>query len=192
MNVLILLVVFGFLSILGPEVDVLHAQQADTEVKKTVGWLEKVYLPNYQFALRGKMDTGAKNSSLHATDMQFVPVEGKSPQSRVRFTTIDTKGNDRTIEADVIRQVRIKKATLGSETPLVETRVEVELLLCLAGVSKPIRVNLTNREGMNYHLILGRTALENDFMVDVSHTFIGGKECRNIKSNEEPIRENIQ
>ena len=81
-----------------------------------------------------------------------------------------------------MRQVRIKKSTLDSETPLVEARVEIELIMCLAGVLKPIRVNLTNREGMNYHLILGRTALEGDFIVDVSRTFIGGKKCRTFRT----------
>ena len=192
MNLFKYFIVMGFVFSLGLSPDLLNAEEMESKQKVTVGWLEKVYVPDYDFALRGKMDTGAKNSSLHATDMEFVAVEGKSPQSRIRFTTVDTKGNSRTIEADIVRQVRIKKSTLDSETPLVEARVEIELIMCLAGVLKPIRVNLTNREGMNYHLILGRTALEGDFIVDVSRTFIGGKKCRTVSHVKTPTQDVMQ
>ena len=47
--------------------------------KIVIGWLEKVYLPEYDFALRGKVDTGAKTSSIHATDMEYIKAEGKLP-----------------------------------------------------------------------------------------------------------------
>jgi len=150
----------------------------------TIGWLEKAYLTQYNFAIRAKMDTGAKNSSIHATDMEYVPVEGKPPRSRIRFKTVDTLGNVRTIEADVLGEVHIKKPSLNSESPNRETRLEVELEVCLAGITKKIQVNLTNREGMNYRMIFGRTALEGDFIVDASRTFIGGKKCRRFITNK--------
>lgn len=146
--------------------------------KVVIGWLEKAYLLEYNFAMRAKMDTGAKNSSIHATEMEYVSVKGKPPRSRVRFKTVDTIGNARTIEADIIREVTIKKSSLNMETPIKESRLEIELDICLTGVKKKIQVNLTNREGMNYRMILGRTALEGDFIVDAGRTFIGGKKCR--------------
>jgi len=149
----------------------------------TIGWLEKAYLTQYNFSIRAKMDTGAKNSSLHATDMEYVTVEGKPPRSRIRFKTVDTQGNSRTIEADVLREVHIKKPSLNSESPNKEARLEVELEICLAGITKKIQVNLTNREGMNYRMIFGRTALQGDFSVDASRTFIGGKKCRRFITN---------
>ena len=164
----------------------------ETKSKVTVGWLERVYLPDHDFTLRGKMDTGAKNSSLHATEMEFITVEGKSPQSRVRFATTDNKGGSRTIEADITREVRIKKSTLDSETPLVEGRVEIELLVCLAGITRPVRVNLTNREGMNYPLILGRTALDGVFVVDVSQTFINSNKCPAGSKSKKPGQETME
>jgi hypothetical protein len=146
--------------------------------KIVIGWLEKVYLHEYSFALRGKIDTGAKTSSIHATEMEYVSVEGRPPRSRIRFKTIDTKGNRRTIETDVVRQVRIKKPSLLSDNPVTETRVEIELDICLGGRTKRIKVNLSDRKGMNYRMILGREALQGDFLVDVSQKFVSGKECR--------------
>ena len=147
---------------------------SDSRNQKTIiGWLEEVYLPEYDFVSKAKIDTGAKNSSMHALDMEYIEQEGKPEHSRIRFKTTDLNGIPRVIEADVLRQVRIKKTGQPGET-----RPEIELEICLGGVRKRIRVNLTDRGGKNYRMILGRTALEGDFIVDVSKKFIAGSGCR--------------
>ena len=140
--------------------------------KKTIGWLEQVYLPEFGFSLRAKMDTGAKNSSIHGIDPEYVERPGKPAGSRIRFKTIDSKGKKQSIEANVLRQVRIKR----SSAP-IETRREIELEICLAGVRKRVQVNLTDRSEMNYRIILGRTALAGDFIVDVSRKYIAESGC---------------
>ena len=136
------------------------------EEKRAIGWLETVHLPEYGFYVTAKMDTGARNSSMHAVDVEYVDQQGTSSLSRIRFRTLDKQGKSRVLEADVLRQVRIKNT--GSPT---ETRPEVEFDICLAGVRKRIRVNLTDRQGMNYRMILGRTALAGDFLVDPARKF---------------------
>lgn len=88
---------------------------------------------------------------------------------RIRFKTLDLNGIQRVIEADGLRKVTIKRA--GS---LPESKPEIELEIYLGGVRKRIRVNLTDRAGMNYRMILGRTALEGNFIVDVSRKFETG------------------
>ncbi len=147
-------------------------ENASADEKIVVGWLERVYLPEYGFALRAKIDTGAKHSSIHAVDVEYIENE-KAEGSRVRFKTMYREGRYRIIEADVLREVEIRKSNLISRT-----RPEIELEICLAGVRKRIRVNLADRGGMNYRMILGRKALEGDFMVDVSKKFVGGSGCR--------------
>jgi hypothetical protein len=157
----------------------LHLQSvAAADKKRAIGWVEKVYLPQYEFLVKAKVDTGARNSSIHATDIQYVDSGTRSKRSRIRFRTLDFDGRPRTIEAEVVRTVRIRKTSLSSDSPLREERVEIQLEMCLAGITKKIRVNLTDRTGMNYRLILGRSALQNDFIVDVSQEFIGGPSCR--------------
>jgi len=141
--------------------------------KIIIGWLEEVYLPEYDFVSRAKIDTGAKNSSIHAVDVEYIDQPGKSEGSRIRFKTMDANGVPHVIEADVLRQVRIKRA--GS---LTATRPEIELEISLGGLSKRIRINLTDRAGMNYRMILGRTALEGDFIVDVSKKFVAKSGCQ--------------
>jgi len=119
------------------------------------------------------MDTGAKNSSIHAVDIEYLETEGRPLGPRIRFKSIDHKGRYRTVEADVLRQVRVKIPS--SET---EARAEIEMEICLAGIRKRIRVNLTDRGEMNYRMILGRTALEGDFVVDVSQKYTAESTCR--------------
>jgi hypothetical protein len=88
--------------------------------KTIVGWLEEVYLPEYDFVLKAKIDTGAKNSSIHAMDVNYIG-KAKGEGSRIRFKMIDLNGIPRVVEADVLRQVEIKRA--GSFT---ETRPEID------------------------------------------------------------------
>lgn len=145
---------------------------AMAEEKTIIGWLEQVYLPRYDFVMKAKIDTGAKNSSIHAMDIEYI-TKGKGNGSRVRFKTMDLEKRCQIIEADVVREARIRKSTLRTIT-----RPEIQLEICLGGIRKRIRVNLEDRGGMNYRMILGRTALEGNFIVDVSKKYIAGPSCR--------------
>ena len=158
---------FGAIRIMGTAEKIRRWYSDSRNQKTIIGWLEEVYLPEYDFMARAKIDTGAKNSSIHAVDVEYIEQLGKSGGSRIRFKTMDANGVPHVMEADVLRQVRIKKA--GS---LAETRPEIELEIILGGVRKRIRINLTDRAGMNYRMILGRTALKGDFVVDVSKKFV--------------------
>lgn len=149
-----------------------ETKQAMADQKTIIGWLEQVYLPQYDFVIKAKIDTGAKNSSIHAMDVEYVKKE-KGEGSRIRFKTMDLKRRYRIIEADVLREARIKKSR-----SITRKRPEIELEICLGGVKKRIRVNLADRGEMNYRMILGRTALEGNFVVDVSKKYIAGSGCR--------------
>lgn len=140
--------------------------------KVMIGWLEAIYLPEYDFVLTAKIDTGAKNCSIHAIDVKYIKTE-KGKGSRVQFKTMDLKGRSRIIEADVVREVQIRKSS-----SVTRTRPEIELEMCLGGVRKRVRVNLCDRGGMNYRMILGRTALEGEFIVDVSKKYLAAPRCR--------------
>lgn len=150
----------------------IEGKDASADQKTIIGWLEEVYLPEYDFLIKTKIDTGAKNSSIHAMDVEYVK-KRDGEDVKIRFKTMDLKRRYQIIEADVVREVRIKKPKF-----ITRTRPEIELEICLGGVRKRIRVNLADRGGMNYRMILGRTALEGDFMVDVSKKFVGGSGCR--------------
>ncbi len=159
---------FVFLFLMGLD----SRKAAIADQKTIIGWLEEVYLPHYDFVIKAKIDTGAKNSSIHAMDVEYVKkVTGERP--RIRFKTMDLKKRCQIIEADLVREAHIKKSSF-----ITRARPEIELEICVGGIRKRIRVNLEDRGGMNYRMILGRTALEGDFIVDVSKKYIAGPGCR--------------
>ena len=163
-------------------------QQSVCGQKVVVGWLEKIYIPQYDFSLKGKVDTGAKNSSLHAVDIEYLQEKGESHGSKARFKVIDTEGEYRIMEANVISKAKIKRPRQVHEDKVtvdLEARPVVELEICLAGITKRIPVNLSNRTGMNYRFILGRSALAGDFIVDVGKKFVYGLEPR-CRKNKKP------
>ena len=71
------------------------------------------------------------------------------------------------MEAPVLRMVVVSNsAGMREQRPLVETEVR------LGPVSKRIALTVTNRAGMLFPVILGRKALEGDFLVDVSRKYV--------------------
>ena len=176
LSILVILIFLGF------------KQPAGAGQKTVIGWLEKVYIPRHDFSLRAKMDTGAKNSSLHAVDIEYVQEKGKPQGSKVRFKVVDVEGEYQIMEADVVGEAKIKRprqVTEGRITIDLEARPVVDLEICLGGITKRIPVNLTNRTGMNYRFILGRSALAEDFIVDVSKKFVYESKSR-CENNKKP------
>lgn len=137
--------------------------------KVTIGWLEKVNITPTGMGLVAKIDTGAKTSSIRAEILELKQKEGKP---WVRFKLTDKKGESHTLELPVERTARIKKHGGG----LFERPV-VKLGICLGKVYKEAEVNLASRMSFNYTILLGRTFLEDQFVVDVSRKFTRKPRC---------------
>jgi len=141
-------------------------------MSKTVGWREWIALPEIGIkALKCKVDTGAKNSALHAFEVHSFKREG---ELWIGFS-IHTDERDNSIvqqcEAKVVatRQVTDSSGN-SSERFFIETMLEI-------GHSRyPIQLSLTDRDTMKYNMLLGRTALRvGHFIVDPSHSYLQGK-----------------
>ena len=112
---------------------------------------------------RAKIDTGARSSSLHATDIRAFEKDGAE---WVRFKTID----DLDCEAPVIFVKRVKSSNgVPSKRYFIEITV-----LTLDGEEHEILVSLASRAGMKCPLLLGRRVLTR-FLVDCSRSQLLGK-----------------
>lgn len=131
----------------------------------TLGWREWVALPDLGLAaVRAKVDTGARSSALHVDVMELFEHHG---QEWVRFTIHPGDGQPGAqARAQVVDRRRV--ADSGGHTTL---RVFVRTRLVLAGRERAIEINLTNRRNMLFPMLLGRTALEGDFLVDPARSF---------------------
>lgn len=121
-----------------------------------IGWREWVELPEWGLRLRGKVDTGAKSSSIDVTDVVVLP--GDRVQFRVRLSK--TKNSNRVLSANIHRVSRVK-----SSNGEVQERIVVKTTLVMAAVQKEILINLSCRKRMIHRLLLGREALKDDFLI---------------------------
>jgi hypothetical protein len=134
-----------------------------------IGWREYVSLPDWGVRrIKVKVDTGARTSALDVARYELVQGEGDSLVARL-FLSLDRKHPVRLkmVETAVLRIVAVRNSSGGwEERPLVETTLR------LGPVTKRIRLTITNRAPMRFRMILGRKALENDFVVDVSKQYL--------------------
>lgn len=137
----------------------------------TVGWCEWVRLPELGIErLECKVDTGAKNSALHAFEVE--PFE-KDGQEWVRFS-IHTDNDDitqvKTCEAEV-KDIRKVTDSGGNSTE----RFFIETALEIGDFSLQIPISLTSRDTMAFKMLLGRTALRKaGLIVNSAESFLQG------------------
>jgi hypothetical protein len=135
-----------------------------------VGWKEYLALPALKIGrLKAKIDTGARTSSLHVES--FTALETLPDGTEVAEVTIgtDRRRPERTVTARVTVLGRIRVTDSGGHP---EVRPVIETEIVLGPVRKRIRITLTNRSDMLFRMILGRKALEGDFVVDASRKYL--------------------
>ena len=83
------------------------------------GWIEKAVLYPQGIVVHAKLDTGAKTSSLHAPDLEFITRDGKE---WVRFGVTNRDIETVIIEAPVVRSATIKRHFGESQTACPTTK----------------------------------------------------------------------
>jgi len=137
-----------------------------------VGWLEDVVLSDGNFKLVAKMDTGADHSAVNASNIQ---VFEQNNQSWVRFDLHNRWGQSIRLEKPVVRLARVKMKNGG-----VQERMVVEMGLCLNSIVKNAHVSLVDRSHFKYQMLVGRSFLQSDFVVDAGAKFIQEKTCSKL------------
>lgn len=136
---------------------------------RTLGWRERVALPALGILrLRAKIDTGARSCALHV-DGCWRFTDGGAPW--VGFTLTPRRGSAATLEARApIHDQRDVADSGGRRTH----RIFILTTLRLAGIEREVEVNLADRCGMQFPMLVGRGALRG-FVVDPSLSFATGK-----------------
>ncbi|MCW5939717.1 MAG: RimK/LysX family protein [Fimbriimonadaceae bacterium] len=136
--------------------------------KTVVGWREYVSLPDWGiFDLHAKIDTGARTSAVHVEGLELV-----SP-GVIRFDVVLDRRHRHTkvaVEEPVVRMSHVK----SSNGQRLE-RYFVKTTLVLGSVSKVIEISLVNRDNMTVRMLIGRTALGDNFLVDAHAQNLLGK-----------------
>ena len=133
------------------------------------GWVEKAVVYPKKFVIHAKLDTGAKTSSIDARDPEYITRDG---EDWVRFSITNRKIETVIIEAPIVRHSKIKRHFGESQT-----RPVILLDLCVGNVRKKEEVNLVDRTGMNYPLLIGRNFLKDTFLIDSNATYMLSPGC---------------
>lgn len=137
---------------------------------KTLGYIENVAVGNLALEMKGKLDTGADTSSVHAYDVE-VYKKGKR-DNWVKFRLIGKDGRSIRYDQNVIRFAHIKAKTGGTIR-----RPVIHLPICVGGRRARAEVNLADRGDFEYDVLIGREFLANRILVDSSRTFMAEEEC---------------
>lgn len=143
------------------------------DVRPVIGWLENVGLEDANFIMKARIDTGAGLASLNAQVMEIK--RSKNGSERVVFSVQDASGKKTILERPVEKWVNIKKK---GNTGFMKRPV-VKLVMCLGGKKVRARVNLADRSGFLYPMLIGRNVLKaGDFMIDPQTTYTHEPPCK--------------
>lgn len=154
-----------------------NAAMAAPRTLKRVGWVEEIGISEVGSVVRAKLDTGAKTSSIDAEIIDIrktgKAIDGTTTGDTVVFSVAMEKGNKKTFERSVNRYVRIKKKGGG-----YIRRPVITMNFCIADRAVSEEVNLANREGFIYPVLVGRNMMQHaDLVIDAGKTFITRPTC---------------
>jgi hypothetical protein len=154
-------------------IDVNKASHCEPSALKTcLGWREWLVLPDLGIpAIKAKIDTGARTSSLHT---HFIEPIDKNGQRRVRFGVQPLRKRKDIVcvcESDVLDYRRVKDSGGHSEM-----RHFIRTTVRLGERQWLIDISLTCRKDMLFRMLLGRKALEAHFVIDPGQSYMTGRQ----------------
>ncbi len=136
-----------------------------------IGWREWVSLPDLHIqAMKAKIDTGARTSSLHAVDIESFR------QNNTPWVQFEVHPDQRSVRNSVIcRAPIIDERHVRSSNGKSELRVVIRTTLALGAHRWPIDITLTGRSDMGFRFLLGREATRNRCIIDPGKSFLCGR-----------------
>ena len=142
-----------------------------------IGWREWASLPNLGlFAIKAKIDTGAKTSSLHAFDIHVEQKPGKKPYVYFKVHPLQ---NDLTLVVSC-KALLVDQRMVSDSGGHKEERYVIKTWIVLGGFKKRIELTLSNRETMKYRMLIGRAALKH-YYIDPAQSYLTGKSSKQKK-----------
>lgn len=136
---------------------------------QVVGYIEEVRIFPGDLRFKAKVDTGARTSSI---DVDNQVVFKRNGREWVRFNINNKAGEQVSLERLVVRKPKIRRSGTGKQV-----RYVVKLGICLGEHFREAEVNLNDRAGMSYKMLIGRLFLSDRFLVDSSKKNLTTPNC---------------
>ena len=142
-------------------------------------------------AIKSRIDSGAKTSSLHAFNIHQFEENGKV---YVHFDIHPIQNDRKSIQS--CRGLVVDKRNIKSSSGDKEQRVVIKTPITLGKETWEIEVTLTNRDSMGYRMLIGREAMRNRVLIDPDSSFCLGtvsddevnKHYGSVKQNKDGLR----
>ena len=139
--------------------------------KKIIGWREWVGLPDLGIdKIKAKIDTGARTSTMDAEGYELTEEDGII---LARFQV--TFGNRKKLKEKVCTARVVENRKITNSGGHVEERIVIVSNIKIGQLIKEIEITLTQRKNMKFRMLLGRTAISEDFVVDVTRSYLMGR-----------------
>jgi hypothetical protein len=126
-----------------------------------VGAVEWAKVEPGDIRMQARIDTGAATTSIHAEDIELVEKDGKR---WMHFNLLDPATKEKVAVEQRLRRKLVSKQSDGEE----QHRYVVKLWVTLGESRSLVEVTLTDRDNMEYPLVIGRNLLVDTAIVDVS------------------------
>lgn len=138
-----------------------------------VGWVERLSFDSGKVILKGKLDSGAKTSSINAEKIERFKKDG---ERWVRFDLVLKNVDGETVriptEKPLYRNVRIKEHEGENDR-----RPVVILDFCLGKKKRQAQFTLVDRSRFIYPVLLGRRFLANRYVINPGRVHMTSPEC---------------
>lgn len=141
------------------------------KLKPLLGWREWVALPELGVArLKAKVDTGARTSALDTVRMDEFEEHGIR---KVRFELFTARGEPSQIRQCIADVLESRWVTNSGGAR--ENRVVIRTQIVIGSFHQEIEISLTNRSPMKHRMLLGRTAIRDEFNVNPGRSYLAGE-----------------
>ena len=131
-----------------------------------LGWREWVFLPLYNdFKLKAKIDTGARTSSIHASNIQIYQ---KEDSQMVKFQIYQSE-SFLDIDTKLVSYKKIKSSFGQTETrPTVHMKIQIGKETWLT------EITLAQRSKLTYPMLIGRNSLNKKHIIHSHRSYLAG------------------
>ena len=131
-----------------------------------LGWREWVFLPSYNdFKLKAKIDTGARTSAIHATNIQIYQ---KDSSEMVKFQIYQSQ-SFLDIDTELISYKKIKSSFGQTEIrPSVHMKIQIGAEIWLT------EITLAQRAKLTYPMLIGRNTLNRKHIIHSHRSYLAG------------------
>tara|TARA_B100000427_G_scaffold315999_1_gene310637 strand:+ start:449 stop:922 length:474 start_codon:yes stop_codon:yes gene_type:complete len=138
-----------------------------------LGWREWVFLPSHNdFRIKAKIDTGARSSAIHATNIYIYQ---KGQNERVKFQIFQSK-SVLNMDARLVSYKKIKNSFGDTEIrPLIYLKIKIGTEVWVT------EITLAQRSKLTYPMLIGRNTLNKKHIIHSHRSYLASSDLTNQK-----------